>query len=407
MANIYVFNVCKVKDYRILWTVGILNSSARWLEIIIFSVLTWQWFGDATYAGSLFALRMIAISLTGLIFSLVSNHFSGQKIMFWTQAAVAACCLISSLCMNFEKEYGFYSLCILSLLSGALWSLDFSYRRRMLADTLSVDQVVSGISLDVVSSHATRFIGTLVGGIILTFFDNSTIFLILAATYLIACAMIVRVRDKALKSSRKLTLNEEISSVIQQAKKSIPILTVLLITPVFNIFALPYIALIPLIYIEKFNSAEFLTGLLTSSEGIGAVFGGLLISVFIKTKLVFVFALIIMTLLLTIYLGSISENIYLFTFLIICTGALTSAYSTMQSSIIYTTSQKKLRSATFSVLTISIGLGFIGGTNTSWIAQDSSVSDIAKTIAIQGFFSLALVCSVLILLKFKSDNQKN
>ena len=75
----------KVRDFRVLWTIGFLTSSARWLEIIIFSVLTWQWFGDATYAGLLFALRMIAISLTGIIFSLVSNHFSGQKIMFWAQ----------------------------------------------------------------------------------------------------------------------------------------------------------------------------------------------------------------------------------------------------------------------------------------------------------------------------------
>ena len=401
MANDIIFSVWKVKDFRILWMVGFLTSSARWLEIIIFSVLTWQWFGDATYAGLLFALRMIAISLTGIIFSLVSNHFSGQKIMFWAQATVAVSCLISSIFMNFEKEYGFYSLCVLSLLSGALWSVDFSYRRRMLADTLNVDQVISGISLDVVSSHATRFIGMLGGGVLLTFFDNSAIFLILAATYLIACAIIVRVHDKALSASKKLTLNEEISLVIQQAKKSIPILTVLLITPIFNIFALPYVTLIPLIYIEKFDSEEFLTGLLTSFEGIGAVFGGLVISVFIKTKLVLVFTLTLMTLLLTMYLGSRSENIYSFTSLIICTGALTSAYSTIQSSIIYTTSQKSLRSATFSILTISIGIGFIGGTNTSWIAQNSSVSDTAETIAIQGFLSLALICSFLLLLKYK------
>ena len=116
MAKANIFNVWKVKDFRTLWTVGVLTSSARWLEIIIFSVLTWQWFGDATYAALLFALRMIAISLTGIIFSFVSNHFSGQKIMFWAQATVAVCCLISSICMNFEKEYGLYSLCALSFL---------------------------------------------------------------------------------------------------------------------------------------------------------------------------------------------------------------------------------------------------------------------------------------------------
>ena len=403
MIKASIFEVWKTKDFRILWMVGALTSSARWLEIIIFSVLTWHWFGEATYAGLLFAIRMIAISLTGIIFSLVANHFSGQKIMFWAQATVAISCLVSSICINFEKEYGFYSLCVISILSGTLWSVDFSYRRRMLADTLNVDQVISGLSLDVVSSHATRFIGMLAGGVILTFFNDSAILLILAATYSVACGIIITVHDKAIQSSKKLTLHEEISLVFQQAKKSIPILTILLITPIFNIFALPYITLIPLIYIEKFDSAEFLTGLLTSCEGIGAVFGGLMISVFIKTQLVLVFALIMMLLLFTIYLGSISENIYSFTSLIICTGALTSAYSTIQSSIIYTTSHKRLRSATFSILTISIGIGFIGGTNTSWIAQDSSVSETAQKIAMQGFLSLVFIGSFLLLLNFKKD----
>ena len=83
----------------------------------------------------------------------------------------------------------------------------------------SVGGPISGISLDVASSHATRFFGMLGGGVFLTFFDNSTLFLILAAIYLIACAIIIRVQDNAIHSPKKLTLNEEIYLVIQQAKR--------------------------------------------------------------------------------------------------------------------------------------------------------------------------------------------
>ena len=76
-----IFEIWKIKDFRNLWTVGLLTSSARWLEIIIFSVLTWQWFSEATYASLLFAFWMSAISFTGIIFSFVSNRFSGQKML--------------------------------------------------------------------------------------------------------------------------------------------------------------------------------------------------------------------------------------------------------------------------------------------------------------------------------------
>ena len=42
---------------------------------------------------------------------------------------------------------------------------------------------------------------------------------------------------------------------------------------------------------------------------------------------------------------------------------LISANSALQSSIIYTFSKERLRSASFSILTITIGIGFVGGVN--------------------------------------------
>ena len=41
----------------------------------------------------------------------------------------------------------------------------------MLADALPEDLISAGVSLDVLSSHATRILGPLFGGIFLTYFD--------------------------------------------------------------------------------------------------------------------------------------------------------------------------------------------------------------------------------------------
>jgi hypothetical protein len=115
-----ISTIWKIKDFRYLWVTGFLTSSARWLEIIAFSVLTWQWFGDATYAAFLFALRMIAISLTGIVFSKLSTQIAGQKIMLFAQGSVAASCFISVSLIYFKMEYAIYGLSLISLLSGAL-----------------------------------------------------------------------------------------------------------------------------------------------------------------------------------------------------------------------------------------------------------------------------------------------
>ena len=62
-------------------------------------------------------------------------------------------CLLSQTGQNINV----FLLGLLSTVSGALWSIDFSFRRPMLADALPDDLISAGVSLDVLSSHATRY----------------------------------------------------------------------------------------------------------------------------------------------------------------------------------------------------------------------------------------------------------
>ena len=394
-----ISKIWKIKDFRCLWIIGLLNSSARWLEIMTFSVLTWQWFGDATYAAFLFAVRMLAISATGIVFSIFLAQIPGHRIMFLAQISVAVSCLISASLICYKVEYAIYGLIMVSLLSGTLWSVDFSYRRRMLADTLTRDKVVSGLSLDVMSSHATRFIGTILGGTILGLFNNTTLFILLTLIYLLSCYLILQTKDTANRISKKIKFWVGSRLVFRQSIRNIPILSVLLITPIFNIFALPYVALIPMIYFEQFSSTEFITGFLASFEGIGAILGALFISVIILKNLIVLFPLSLSILFTVLFTGVSTGNIYLLTLSIVFTGAASSAYSAIQSSIIYTFSRERLRSASFSILTITIGSGFIGGLNISWMGSFFSISNIARIIAIEGLFFLALICTFILFLE--------
>ena len=45
-----------------------------------------------------------------------------------------------------------------------LWSADFSFRRRMLADRLEQVFIGKGLAIDVTSTHATRLIVMFIGG---------------------------------------------------------------------------------------------------------------------------------------------------------------------------------------------------------------------------------------------------
>ena len=55
---------------------------------------------------------------------------------------------------------------LISFFSGMLWSADFSFRRRMLADRLEQVFIAKGLAIDVTSTHATRLIAMFIGGIL-------------------------------------------------------------------------------------------------------------------------------------------------------------------------------------------------------------------------------------------------
>ena len=385
-----VFEVWFFQDFRYLWTIGFLTSAARWLEIMVLSVITWQWFEDASYAAWLFAIRMFAVATTGTIFTFLSNVVSGQKVMILSQLLVAISCLTSYFAIEFSPFFGMLCLSLISFFSGALWSVDFSYRRRMLADSLPPSIVISGVSLDVMSSHATRFLGMLAGGTLLAYLENDNVFLVLFFVYTVATILFVKCKDAA-KGLDKVESKIQVSSVLKDALAKPKVFVVLMLTPLFNIFALPFVALIPLLFIEKFSTGELLTGSLTALEGVGAVFGALMVSIANPKNMAFVFCTMLFTLFLAIFLSSNSPNVLSLTLFIFGYGVTSSAYSAMQSSIIYASSDPHLRSATFSILTIAIGSGFLGALNVSWMGSFLKVSEVTQIMAIEGLAAFVLI----------------
>ena len=387
-------DILLIKDFRHYWAIGFMTSTARWLEVMAFSIITWDLSGDAAIAGWMFASRMISLGLTGLVFSIYGTHFSGIKIMLLVQSLVGASCLAPIVTTYFfEETFLIFFLFLISILSGILWSVDFSYRRRLLGDTLSKEQVGAGVSLDVLSSHATRLFGMIIGGFLLSIEEDdfSFIFLFLAILYFFSLLFYLSKKDKMLEARRPIRSAQPLKSVFNNAFNNIPVLTVLLLTPIFNIFVLPFFTLISLLFLEKFYVSEFEAGMLSSVESVGALIGGYCISVFYPKNQVKAFCVSVLTLLICLLFSGLIEvksGIILF---ILLAGIASSCYSALQSSIIYTFTEPQLRSPTLSILTITIGAGFLGAINVAILGLNMQVDRIVIFMSIEGLILAALV----------------
>ena len=400
-------DILLIKDFRHYWAIGFMTSTARWLEVMAFSIITWDLSGDAAIAGWMFASRMISLGLTGLVFSIYGTHFSGIKIMLLVQSLVGASCLAPIVTTYFfEETFLIFFLFLISILSGILWSVDFSYRRRLLGDTLSKEQVGAGVSLDVLSSHATRLFGMIIGGFLLSIEEDdfSFIFLFLAILYFFSLLFYLSKKDKMLEARRPIRSAQPLKSVFNNAFNNIPVLTVLLLTPIFNIFVLPFFTLISLLFLEKFYVSEFEAGMLSSVESVGALIGGYCISVFYPKNQVKAFCVSVLTLLICLLFSGLIEvksGIILF---ILLAGIASSCYSALQSSIIYTFTEPQLRSPTLSILTITIGAGFLGAINVAILGLNMQVDRIVIFMSIEGLILAALVLILIYWRKKLSSN---
>ena len=391
------------KGFRDLFLAGILTSTARWFEVLVFSLITWNYTNDASMAAFLITCRLLFVGLAGFLFSAIGVMVSGQVVMISITGFISLFCFIFSFIIGTNVSLDFYGLIVISCLSGILWSVDFSFRRRMLGDALTKKLMPTGISVDVLSTHATRVTGPLLGGIALTYLNSQYMILLLALFYMSSTYFLLSQKDKQMKKSRETRLGSNLKNVLNESVRERNILTVLLLTPIFNIFGLPFVALIGILLVENFKTGSLGVGILTSVEGIGALVGGSLIAAYPPANKALFFKLMLGVLLGMIVLSAFSKSLVIFIIALVIFGSSTAAYSAMQSTIIYLHSSEKLKSSVFSLLTLAIGTGAIGSANVQFMSSKTSTSNLAIIMGMEGLLILTLIISILFIFNKRNE----
>ena len=393
-----LFEIWQTKAFTILFLAGFLTSVARWFEVFLFSVIAWKLTGNASMAALLIMLRLLGVAATGVTFSLAGAFVVRKKVVIGASLICSLCSLLVFVYSQTGLNINVFLLGLLSTVSGALWSIDFSFRRPMLADALPEDLISAGVSLDVLSSHATRILGPLFGGIFLTYFDLNAGVFFLFFLYALSVFLVSTQKEDALTNNTN-SYTQSLLKVIGQTRDNVNLLSVISLTFVFNIFALPFIALISLLLIEKFNPNDFYIGMFTSLEGIGALLGGIAITVIAINRKLISFISFLAIILLSISLSASSNSIFMYLFSILIFGMATACYSALQSTIIYINSTPELRSSTFSLLTIAIGCGALGSLNIYLMSAFFSTEEISNIMAIEGLL-VGLVFMIIALARF-------
>jgi len=141
-----------------LWTVGLVSSLIRWIDVLTFSVVTYQQTKSAFWVASMMMLRMLPLALFGIVFGVVAARFSRRTGLLWCQGLLMFTAL-GLLLLSLLDVLEVWHLAVASFISGVVWSGDMPMRRGFMGDVVGAPRMGRAMALDAVANNGSRLAG--------------------------------------------------------------------------------------------------------------------------------------------------------------------------------------------------------------------------------------------------------
>ena len=380
------------RRYRIVWLAGAFFSVNLWLEMLAIGVFVFEVTGSPFQVAMMLCLRMIPLALFGALVGTVAERFSKSRMLLVGLSAMAVCSVILGV-LVVTGAIEVWHLGIGSFLSGMLWTLDLSARRMLVGDIAGASRVGMGMSLEVVTSNATRVIGPLLGGLLLALIGLDGAFFLGAGLYLAASLALIRLpKERPVAQVHKPRLLSSLYQGLVHIGENRPLSAVLVVALVFNLWGFPFLSMLPVIGRDVLGLGAMSVGLLAATEGLGALLGGLLIASLAPMyhfRRIYLFGLSLFLCMVLIFAQSTWAML---SALILFIGGLGAAgYSSMQSTLTYLNSPGELRARMMGAMSVCIGIAPIGFLHIGLLADWVGVTKAVTIMAVEGLIVLILV----------------
>ena len=381
-------------DYRRIWGVGIASGIGRWLDMLAVGIYAFETTGSPFLVALLVMLRLLPLVLLGSVVGTLADRFSPKRFMIAGMAIGAVVAIIVFLLLLFDLA-NYWVVAASAVASGLVWSMDMPLRRRMLGDIAGSDRLVTALSFDSASNNLTRMFGPFIGGVLYQVFGAAGAFGLTAIVYAIGLVLVLRVTIGGSPQAHSGILPgifADFREAFSLAAHNKDILRILLVTVAFNVCALPFLAMIPVLGEGTLNLSAAGIGGLAALEGMGAFVGSLAIAIvnppvglrrvyFFGVLFYCVFAFIAGWMTLAVPMALV----------IFCVGLSAAGFSAMQSALTYSVAPPHMRSRLFGLLVIAIGAGVLGVANIGLMAEWFGAPIAVRIVGIEGVVAMILI----------------
>jgi MFS family permease len=382
--------------FRRLWTVGLLSSLIRWIDVLSFSVVTYQQTHSAFWVASMMMLRMVPLALFGIAFGAIAARISRRTGLLVCQGVLMA----TTLALLAASTWGVlqvWHLAVAAFISGVVWAGDMPMRRGFIGDVVGAPRMSQAMALDAVANNGSRLAGPAVGGLLLASGGMTAVLVVDAVLYVLVLAALLGLpKPVAPKTAGSPRVGwSRLLDGLRAARESPRLTAILCNTIIFNIFCWPMVSMIPVIAQEQLQLGTEATGLLASMDGLGALLGAVLLTSMaqrLRHGPVYIGGTILFLVMLPLF--ALSGQPLLAALFLVGLGAGQGAFAVMQSTLVFLVAPAERRLEAMGLMTTCIGVAPLGFVFVGWLAERFGASGAAIVCSGSGLLTLALTWSV-------------
>ena len=347
-------------DFWRLWSVGLVVFVVRWLETVAVGVVVYQRTNSAFLVSMMTMLRLLPMGLLGAFLGAWAERIERRTTLIAVVLLMGANSAV--LCaLAYTGHLEVWHLALASFMNGLGWATDNPVRRVMIGEVVGAEAMGTAMSLDAGANNASRMVGPTIGGLVLANVGIEGAFALSVLFYAVALIAALRIRFRDTRAANPAAVLARIAEGLRLVRGDRRLIGTLAVTVIYNVFAWPFTAMIPVIGRDRLALGPEGVGILASLDGIGAFAGAVVLALWLKPAwyaraylwgvtsymvMLIVFALV--------PYSPVAGAALLFT------GFGGAGFSTMQATLVYLAAPPEMRSRILGVLSVCIGTGPIG-----------------------------------------------
>jgi MFS family permease len=272
------FAPLRSRSVRLLWVAATVSDIGTWVQLIVVGSLIAAETGSAVKTGLVALATFMPQGIASPVGGLLADRFDRRKVFAIALMLQAAGTTALAIALGVGVRAPL-TLAVFILLSSAAGALGAPSYAAMLPDLVPEEQLMAMVSLGVYSWNSGRLVGPLLGTALTLAVGPAWTVGFNALSFVVLATAVSFLRRPFRPSGSDGTVRERLVGGWQTMRSAPGCWHGVVLLVLFNLCIGPFMGLIPIYARAEFGGGTALAGVVSSIQGVGAIIGGVLITV--------------------------------------------------------------------------------------------------------------------------------